>query len=491
MSMIVASATLVVVALVIHSLARNRVARGKLRFGLALGASALLLAAARLHPQVATGIPADLHLPELLLALGIITTAVAAILNPVLHDRTSARFPNIVQDAVIVVVFYVVATFAYRDSSLVTASAVSAIVVGFALQDTLGNAFAGLAIQIEKPFRVGHWIRIGDHQGKVQEVTWRATKLRTRGGTFVIVPNSIISKEAITNYSEPIVPVRLSVDIGATYLRTPALVKAALLEALQQTPHAILSPSPRVHLVDFGNSAIVYRLSFWIASYDDEETALDEARSAIFYSFARHQIEIPYPIQVEHSREEISTALSPDQVGAALDRVEIFSEMSVEERRALAAVVRERLFGAGEVVVRQDAAGASMFVVQSGEVRVTLDGEREVARIGPGGVLGEMSLLTGEPRTATVSAVGGDTVLLEIDAEAFRRVVLANPAVVEAISLIVVARRAGLDRVRAMAEEQRAALRVESQSLLARIRQFLRLPDLGAVGAPGFGTTSM
>jgi small-conductance mechanosensitive channel/CRP-like cAMP-binding protein len=477
MSLIAASAALVVVALVIHSLARNRIARGKLRFGIALGASAFVLAAARLEPRVAAGIPADLHLSELLLALGIITTIVATILNPVRYDRTSTRFPNIVQDAVIVLVFYLVATLAYRDSSLVAASAVSAIVVGFALQDTLGNAFAGLAIQIEKPFRVSHWIRIGDHEGLVEEVTWRATKLRTRQGTFVIVPNSIISKEPITNYSEPIVPVRLSVEVGATYLKTPAVVKAAMLEALTQTPHALTTPAARVSLVDFANSAITYRLSFWIASYDDQEAALDEARSAIYYSFARHQIEIPYPIQIEHSRDEVSTALSTAQIGDMLSRVELFAGLSAAEREALAASARERLFGADEVVVRQAEEGRSLFIVHAGEVRVTIDpGGREVARIGAAGVLGEMSLLTGEPRTATVSSVG-DTVLLEIDADAFRRVVLANPAAVEAISLIVVTRRAGLDRARALAAEEQASLQVQSQSLLARIRQFLRLPE--------------
>ena len=97
------------------------------------------------------------------------------------------------------------ATFVWHDT-LLTTSAVSAVVIGFALQDTLGNAFAGLAIQSEKPFNVGHWIRVGDFEGRVAEVTWRATKLRTKSGNFVILPNNIVSKEAITNYSEPAAP---------------------------------------------------------------------------------------------------------------------------------------------------------------------------------------------------------------------------------------------------------------------------------------------
>src|SRR5919205_161049 len=92
------------------------------------------------------------------------------------------------------------------SNRLVTTSAVSAVVLGFALQDTLGNAFAGLAIQSEKPFHVGHWVKVGDFEGRVAEVTWRATKLRTKTGNFVILPNNVVGKEAITNYSQPALP---------------------------------------------------------------------------------------------------------------------------------------------------------------------------------------------------------------------------------------------------------------------------------------------
>src|SRR3970282_1813273 len=132
-------------------------------------------------------------------------------INPLRVDRTPERFPAIVQDAIVVALFALVATFVLREKFLTT-SAVGAVVVGFALQDTLGNLFSGLAIQIEKPFRVGHWIAIGEREGQVQEITWRATKLRTKAGQFLVVPNGIISKEAILNYSEPTVPTRLHID---------------------------------------------------------------------------------------------------------------------------------------------------------------------------------------------------------------------------------------------------------------------------------------
>ena len=120
------------------------------------------------------------------------------------------------------------------------------MVVGFALQDTLGNLFAGLAIQIEKPFRVGHWVQFGDREGQVQEITWRATKLRTKAGQFLIVPNSVISKEPVLNYSEPTVPTRLEVEIGASYATPPNEVKRAIHEALANSPLVMKAPAPQV-----------------------------------------------------------------------------------------------------------------------------------------------------------------------------------------------------------------------------------------------------
>ena len=143
------------------------------------------------------------------------------------------RFPNIVQDTIIIGLFLVVATVVMQEKFLTT-SAVGAVVIGFALQDTLGNMFAGLAIQVEKPFRVGHWITVGPFEGLVSEVTWRATKLRTKAGNLVVLPNAFISKEAITNYSEPTAPTRLEVDVGVSYGVPPNQVKAALAEALAQ-----------------------------------------------------------------------------------------------------------------------------------------------------------------------------------------------------------------------------------------------------------------
>jgi CRP-like cAMP-binding protein len=372
--------------------------------------------------------------------------------------------------------FLIISTVLMKEQ-LLTTSAVAAVVVGFALQDTLGNLFSGLAIQIEKPFRVGHWVAVGEREGQVQEITWRATKLRTKAGQFLIVPNGVISKEAILNYSEPTIPTRLEVEIGASYDTPPNQVKAAIREALGNATLALKVPPSSIILHDFGGSAIVYRVQFWVSDYSIDSQARDQVRSNIWYSFRRHNIEIPYPIQVQYERKEAPARTEAAVMDAAsrLGTIDIFSPLSPDRRMELARDAREHLFSAGEAIVRQTESGSSMFVVVSGRARVVLEPEgQEVAVIVPGGFFGEMSMLTGDPRTATVRAIE-DVRALEISAERFRALAIEEPSLVEHISRVVSSRRVELDEAR-VAAVPAAAVASAPRTLLGRIQKFLRLP---------------
>jgi small-conductance mechanosensitive channel/CRP-like cAMP-binding protein len=461
--------------LVTISATPNALVKRKLRLSAFLfGAYLVLHLALLIRPQV---VPANLDhslrsLEQLALAAGLINLIVVAVINPLRADRVPDAFPAILQDAIVIGIVVLVATFVF-DDKLLTTSAVGAAIVGFALQDTLGNAFAGLAIQSEKPFRVGAWIKVGDFEGRVSEVTWRATKLRTKSGNFVIVPNNIVAKEAIINYSEPLAPTRIEVEVGASYLSTPGDVKRAILEAIGNVPRVLKSPAPDALLHSFDASAIGYRARFWIDTYELDEMARDEVRTAIFYCFARHGIEIPWPIEVGYQREwpEADEATRQRQREGILARVDLFARLSEDQRRELAQSTAMRMFGNGEAIVRQGDAGSSMFVVSSGHVDVVLEPERQrVAGIDAGGYFGEMSLLSGAPRTATVLAVG-DTSVLELDAGVFRRLGAADPQAVEAIAMAAVSRRIELDKAR---DTARAAAAPEAPAtLLVRMRRFL------------------
>ena len=378
------------------------------------------------------------------------------------------------QDFLVIVLFMVIGTVLLREQ-LLTTSAVGAVVVGFALQDTLGNLFAGLAIQIEKPFRVGHWVQIADREGQVQEITWRATKLRTKAGQFLIVPNSVISKEPLLNYSEPTVPTRIEVEIGASYSSPPNLVKQAIHEAIANAPLAMRTPEPQVLVKAFGSSSIDYVAQFWIEDYAIDRSARDQVRTNLWYTFRRHDIEIPFPIQVEYSREEEPRRPTPQiaEAAALLGGLDLFKTLDVDARYALSKAVSEHLFAAGEAIVRQNADGDSMFVLLQGQARVVIEPSgQEVAVIPAGGFFGEMSMLTGDRRTATVRAIT-DARVLEIAANEFRSLAAAHPGLIDHISTIMGTRRTELDDAKATAVAVAPA--ETRQSLLARMKRFLNL----------------
>ncbi len=468
-------------ALLVSSLTLNRLVRRKLKLSvfLLLAYVALQLAFV-IHPALAgVDAVADLASPirpleRLALTAAVINLLVIALINPLRQDRVRDGFPAIVQDAIVIGTLLLVATFVFKEQ-LLTTSAVGAVVVGFALQDTLGNAFAGLAIQSERPFSIGHWIRVGDFEGRVAEVTWRATKLRTKTGNFIIVPNNVIAKEAITNYSEPAVPTRLEIEIGASYQASLATVKAALHEAMAQTARVLKAPAPDVLLVGFDASSMTYRARFWIDDYEFDDEACDEVRVAIHYAFARRGIEIPYPIQVEYSRDFSGPdpATLQQQREQALSEVDLFGSLTDQQRASIAAATVTRTYGDGEGIVRQGEPGDSMYVLCAGQVSVLLAPDRrEVATIQKGGYFGEMSLLTGESRSATVVA-RGETVVLELTADLFRRLGAESPHTVEQVGLAAATRREDLDRLKADAGG--AVASTAPTTLLARMKKFLRL----------------
>ena len=407
------------------------------------------------------------------IVLAIVNAVVTIVANPWRQDRPSDRFPAIVQDFTVLVLFGIIGTVLLREQ-LLTTSAVGAVVVGFALQDTLGNLFAGLAIQIEKPFRVGHWINVAGRDGEVQEITWRATKLRTKDGEFLIVPNSIVSKETVLNYSEPTVANAITVDVGASYLSPPNDVKAAVIAAVANAPLAIRAPEPKVLVAGFGDSAINYTVYFWIDDYGKEREARDQVRTNIWYEFRRRNLEIPWPIQIQYERDEEPIRTERHIAAAAdyLGRVDLFKTLSAEARGVLSSLASEHLFAAGEAIVRQGAEGDSMFVILSGQARVVLEpAGQEVAVIPAGGFFGEMSMLTGDQRTATVKAIG-DTNVLEIGANDFRELAVANPSLLDDVSTVMATRRTGLEEVR---DSQKMIVPEQKHGFLARMKQFLSM----------------
>jgi len=466
-----AAIALAVVAIALRLFVRNRVIRRRLRFTLVTLLGLIALHVAARESTVVQAVPNETAIEQLLLAFALVNVVVTLLLNPWFTDRVPDRAPAIVQDTVVIALFGAAAVFVLKNTTFLAASAIAAAAIGFALQDTLANAFAGLAIQVEKPFRVGHWVAVAGYEGIVAEVTWRATKLRTKSGTLVILPNNTIAKEAIHNYSEPAGPTRLSVDVGAAYGVPPNEVRAAITSAMKQVPRLLPTPPADVLMVEFGGSAITYRARFWTSDFEHSESALDEVRRAIYYEFRRRSIEIPWPVQVQYMREEpaVDQAARRREIEQAIARTALLVDLDAPAQQALAGAAAERMYADGEAIVRAGEPGDSMFLVERGRVAILAGSDhREVATTESGGYFGEMSLLTGEPRTATVIA-RGDCTVLEIRADAFRTYVTTHPAVIDQLAQAAASRRRELD---AAVRAANAAPVLEPISLARKIKEF-------------------
>ena len=379
----------------VNRLVRSRLLTSGLLFS-AYAVGAALAAYAPLPPDVAVQIRAFI---PLLLALGIATLVVVASTRGArigcpIASRTSSRTRSSSGCS------RVVAMLVMQEKLLAT-TAVGAVVVGFALQDTLGNLFAGLAIQIEKPFRVGHWVTIGGIDGLVTEVTWRATKIRTKAGNFVVVPNSVVAKETITNYSEPTRDTRVEVEVGASY-DTPAERGEGghRRAASRRSAASRADREPEVLVADFAASAITYRMRVWSDRLRGRRrpcgitcARASTTRSGGTTSRSRN------PCRCSSGRRRSRRAERGGRERAP-ENDDIFAALTDEQRAELVGGARPVLFAPARAIVREGERGTRCSSCAR-RGAVTLAGaDGELARLRAGDFFGEMSLLTGEPRTA-------------------------------------------------------------------------------------------
>lgn len=327
-------------------------------------------------------------------------------------------------------------------TTMLGTSAVLSLVLGFALQDTLGNLFSGLSLQLESPFHVGDFIRVGEKEGRVVQIAWRSTRIETMRGEAITIPNSLIAKEKLTNYTRGGLPMAIDLEFGASYSAPPNFVKAEVMEALRESALVLNEPPPWVRVSNFGESSITYKARIFLSDYAAVPHVTDEVLGRLWYRFGRTGIEIPFPQQVVHFRAQEQSKVDPDL--ELLSNHPLFKPFPVEEAVGLSRSALERKFGVGEEVITEGRAGSSFYVVASGKLSVRVGTPpKEIAILERGAAFGEMSLLTGEPRTATVVAME-DCTLLEMGREVFARHLEAHPERLAQLATMIEERKAGL-----------------------------------------------
>ena len=339
------------------------------------------------------------------------------------------------------------AVFSGAFTGLLTLSSVIAVVVGLALRPIILDIFSGLSANLDSAFRIGDWIEIvrrsggAPQSGWVEEINWRTTHLRTRSGNLVVCPNSVLSTAIITNFSQPSRLSRFDLKVKLPPELDPDRAREVLLAAVQGTVGIEGGPdpgkAPDVLITGMEASGVVYWIRFWL---DPAEKSSDLAIDTVARSVLRHLqlsgIPLSEKVVLHREQRDFLDNVTPAARAKLLGRLALFHGVnhgSLDRLAESAALVR---FEKGDVLIRQGNEDHDMFLLVEGAVEVLVHVEGREVFVAPmqaGDYFGEMSLLTGEPRTATIRAATGGAAY-RIDRLAITPLLEANPDIMDQLS---------------------------------------------------------
>lgn len=389
-----------------------------------------------------------------LVLFGIIQLAVETVLVTT-HRRTvvlSTVFVELLNAALyggvaLLVLWFVVGI---NPRFLLAVPVLGTLVLGWVLQS---DFLHGVLLQYHRPFAPGDWVRFGNHFGRVRETGWRATRLLTRANENIQIPNALLARDLIINYSaEDLVADELFIGLG--YETSP--------DTVEQTVHTLLHGiaevrKSEVDVSEYGESAIRYRIRFWMADYGAQEQVRTQILRSLWYSLRRNSIEIPVPIRkILSAGYQIPARTEEESLQRLIGELRrVYPTLADEELEVLTPTIRVRQFGRGEILIREGESGDCFYVLRQGEVEVITirpDGAKPehvnyINEASPENFFGETALLTGEPRNATVRAAT-DVEVLEISRDGFTQLFRTKPEAADSIANIAARRAAETNKIR-------------------------------------------
>ena len=392
-----------------------------------------------------------------------------ATLLQILAWSGKSTIPALLRGVLRVVVTALAAFFVLRVelgwniTPLLASTALVTAVVGFALQGVLGNLLAGMSLNLTGSLSHRDWVMIDDLEGQVEEMNWRETWLVTLENVPVRIPNSKVADARIRHHSRPAEPRRCSLFVDASYDDAPDAVIGALLAAAAAVPDVRTQPEPVAFVQDYKSYGIGYELRLWLDDYPRRNPIMGEVRRHIWYQFNRRGIQIPYPVTDQVLNDFMVRAVAPaapaagdpaarrraagllqsDFARKVLTGADGRRLVSDEELSAWSGKLTSQLYGCGETVFRQGDAGECCYVVLAGKlagrIRHREAGKETAFEVGPGAVVGEMSLMTGLPRMAEIR-VTDSAELLKIPAQEFAELLGKHAGLVEQVSQLVAER---------------------------------------------------
>jgi small-conductance mechanosensitive channel/CRP-like cAMP-binding protein len=391
-------------------------------------------------------------------------------------SRDRIPFPRLLSDLLRAVLFAAAATmillvvFDQPANGLITVSSVVIAVIGFALRNVISDLFSGIALGIDHPYRIGDWIEtVQGSAGKVSEITWRTTRLTDRNGFVIVVPNGLVAGQRLINYSGGERDYRTMLRVALDPTVPVIKAKRILLSGALSVARDIAGLSPDVLLTEYGEGSAVYVVRFRVPDFGREAACRDDVASGVLTALHCAGLTIqrsgPFgPVPVPWT--------SPQD--ALLSHVDLFRGFDSAERADLAARMRPHELAAGQVVVRQGDSGESLYVLAEGILDVERDrgeGSPIRDRLAPGEVFGEVSLLTGQPRSATVAAAF-DALVYEIHREDLDPIMHRRPEIAEGLATVMAGHHARNEDHSRTPQQQAAPTR---DDILVRLRQLFGL----------------
>jgi small-conductance mechanosensitive channel len=421
---------------------------------------------------------------------GVIQITVLFLFQAVLARRRIPRILNefVVALALIGYLIYRLNAVGVNLAGLITTSAVVSGALAFSAKETLGNLWGGIAIQLEKTCRIGDWVRIDTVTGQVVSIRWRYMAIATINNETIVIPNGNVMQHRLTvigRRGEERTPWRRYVAFDVQLQHPPSRVIAEVERelALAQIPFVSQQPHPSVGCIGFKDSGIEYAVAYDLIDTAQYWTVDSLVRVHVYAALMRQGLDIPLPrriIEVRRDEREREIQREVDHRLAALHTIDLFSSLTDEERAALAQKLTTCAYVRDEIVFRAGDAADSLYLLAQGRVDIVsepVDGKRaKLATLVAPAYFGEMGLLLGQPRFATVVAVD-EAICYRLDKDGFDDVIRARPALAERLAQVLAERQAANDATLQALDAQVLAQRgVNRKSdLLRRIQQFFGL----------------
>ena len=349
-------------------------------------------------------------------------------------------------------------------SAALTALGVTSLVVSFALQDTLGGIASGFTLLADQPFQPGDWIQTGELEGRVLDVNWRSSRIETRNGDLVVVPNGQLATATITNFDEPTRLHRVVVSLQVAYANAPTRAKDMLLAAAAATPGVLEMPPPSVFVTQIDDPLMGYSVQMWIDDYSIAPRVQSDFGALVWYHSHRFDVPLPSPAQDLYLWDGPATAAEGVPDHAALLRAvrtsPLIADLPDDEVDGLASGAKLVGFSKGETIRGDDPHGIG--IIRRGRARLVLQtpsGDEPALEYQPGDLIGVQDI---DDLPVVVIAVT-DCDVVELDAATAGGAISRSPALSAAIEQIAnsrrrrverVARRLGLDTASTEASEQ-------------------------------------